>query len=112
MKHWAEIHGHSLTREEVAGVTGMAMSQITGHPGLIASPGPYAGSETYAAAQFDQAGAPTPGLDVIATALGDDIDSWDLVAFLTSPLPALSGQTAFGWLQAGGDVSKVIRLAS
>ena len=111
MRHWPETHGHFLTREEVAGVTGMPISEITGNPALIASRGPYSGIETYPAAQFDGEGAPTPGIDAVAGALGADVDTWDVIAFLTCPLPGLGGQTAFGWLQAGGDVSKVIRLA-
>jgi hypothetical protein len=111
MKHWVENHGHFLTREEVAGVTGLSIAEIAGNPAFVASPGCFGTNETYPAAQFDAMGSPTPGLDALAAALGDDADRWDFIAFLTSPLPGLNGQTAFGWLQNGGDIGKVIRLA-
>lgn len=90
----------------------MTPADVARSRSLVACPGMLEGEETYPAAQFHEGGSVTPGLDAVAAALGDDVDALDLVAFLTCPLPALGGQTAFGWLQAGGDVRKVIRLAA
>lgn len=110
MRHWVESHGHFLTRNEVAGLTGLAVAEVVGNPDFVAWPGPDT-EETYPAAQFHEGGSATPGIAELTQALGDGADAGDLVAFLTTPLAGLSGQTPLGWLQKGGEIGRVIKLA-
>ncbi len=111
MRHWVESHGHFLTRNEVAELTGLAVAEVAGNPAFVAWPG-WSTEETYPAAQFHADGRPTPGVEDLMSALGDEADHGDLIAFLTTSLPALGGQTPFGWLQAGGEVHRVIKQAA
>lgn len=110
MSSWNETHGHFLTRDEVAIITGMSSDDVVGSPALVRIDG--ALEEVYPAAQFLVDGSPTVGIDAVVTELSTRLAPRDIAAFLTCPNIALGGKSPIAWLQAGGAVHRVTRLSA
>jgi hypothetical protein len=108
MRHWSELHGHSLTRDEVAQRTGLAPAEVASSPNLVRFGGRWS-QETYPAAQFDASGAPAPGIADLTAAVAGLLPPGDVAAFVTTPLAALGGRTPIAWLQNGGSVDFLVR---
>jgi hypothetical protein len=92
-------------------LTGLALRQVVSNPALVAFGGT-CGEEAYPAAQFLAGGRCTPNIDAVRSALAGRVDEAELAAFVTMPSQGLGGSTPLRWLQNGGDVDRVIKLAS